>query len=75
MLKLATVTKRATRNFSEAAGESVYVIVTEDNFTVFCTELGMYRIMDKYPTISHGYSDTEQCWYAVKLHNLEIDGV
>ena len=65
-----TATTRATRNFSEVAGETVYVYISDRFFDVFCTELAMYRLNDQYPVVSKGFSKTHDCWYVSIKHNL-----
>ena len=71
-MSFAEITERATQDFGRAAGETVYVIVRDELFDVFCTELAMYRLQEKYmpKVISKGYSSNEKCWYISIKHNL-----
>lgn len=56
--------QRTIREFSKAAGETVTIEDYGDEWTIFCSELGMYRINDKYTKVaSKGYSKNLQTWY------------
>ena len=57
---------RMTRTFQEAAGDQpvTSIEIIRDCFYIFTTELGMYRIADKYTRVaSKGFSKNLNTWY------------
>jgi len=63
--------QRAVETFAQIAGAEVEIIWRADEYTVLTTELGMYRIAEKYAVISKGHSVNLGKWY-VTIRRLMI---
>ena len=65
--------KHIVSEFSRVAGEQVTAEVIRDEYYVFCSELAMYRIADKYKYNSKGFSKNLNTWYVSISHTLFQD--
>jgi hypothetical protein len=65
---------RTVKMFSDVAGTPVEIIWYGDKYTILTTELGMYRIADKWAArlTSKGESKNLSCWY-VTLSLVSLD--
>ena len=70
MTKLVLTEKQKERmqtEYARIAGFPVELYFPDHvEYYVMCEEeLGMYRIMDTYPTVGHGYSSNRIAWYVL----------
>jgi hypothetical protein len=65
---------RTVKMFSDVAGTPVEIIWYDAEYTILTTELGMYRIADKWVArvISKGRSVNLDCWF-VTLSLVPLD--
>ena len=64
--------RRIAEDLGHIAGESVTAEVKADEYYVFCSELGMYRIADVYKYNSKGFSQNLNTWYICIPHGIAL---